>query len=178
MDRPTSPSIGCNLVRCVQERNLGSPSAPTNLSPKVIKNMSRRPSNTFFTTMLGPEHSPPSTSMELKFRLSTGDCGGFLKKEVKKSIDVRAYVVRMLRDAMQSSYCRMIGYLTLSFCRSVHAAARAHSTLQCTAEPHGLTFCGPAQFLDLRGPRAHISCYLVRFSLTRSSLGPCLSVSV
>ncbi len=34
MDRPTSPSIGCNLVRCVQERNLGPPSALTNLVTK------------------------------------------------------------------------------------------------------------------------------------------------
>jgi hypothetical protein len=102
MDRPTSPSIGCNLVRCVQERNLDSSSALTNLVTKGHQEYLAATVKQLYTTMQGPGHPPPpSTLMGLKFRLRTGDGGGFLKKEAKKSTDVRAYVVRMLRDALQ-----------------------------------------------------------------------------
>jgi hypothetical protein len=57
-------------------------------------------------------------------------------------------------------------------------AARAHSMPRCTASPRGLTPRGPAQFLNSRGPRAHISCSLARFPLIRFSLYSCLSVLV
>src|SRR5216684_4081627 len=43
---------------------------------------------------------PPLTLMELRFRLGTGDVGGDRKIRAKKPIDVCAYVVRRLWDAM------------------------------------------------------------------------------
>ncbi len=40
------------------------------------------------------------------------------------------------------------------------AAARAHSTLRCTASPHGPPRVALLKILDSRGPCACISCYL------------------
>ncbi len=54
------------------------------------------------------------------------------------------------------------------------AAARAHNTLWRTASPRGLNSRGPAQFLDLRGPRAHISYYLVSLCVHALCFSPTL----
>src|SRR5216684_1793098 len=67
MDRPASPSIGCNLVRWVRERNLDAPSALTSLVTKDHQDYCGRISHgnrrTVYTTMQAP-HRPPATTID------------------------------------------------------------------------------------------------------------------